>query len=82
MIMVQAVTYSDVIILNYLKSKAPHGSEFPLRNADIITQTGIPECTVRRALSRLHRAGLITRKPIGKIYLYKVTHHDSSASTR
>lgn len=80
MIRVKAVTYSDVIVLNFLKDKAPDGTAIPLRNAEIMAQTGIPECTIRRALSRLHSAGLISRsRSLGETYTYKVNDGNNSA---
>lgn len=80
-IVVEAMTYSDVLMLQYLKSCAPVGEEFTLAYTQAAQQTGIPYGTVRRIMDRLETAGIISRRPTyANLYLYKVTHDEQQRS--
>lgn len=71
-LMVESVTYSDVVLLNYLKHQCGELA-LELRYATIAVATGMSIRTVRRATRRLCDAGLISlqREP-GDRYTYRV----------
>lgn len=74
---VQFVTFSDRLLLQYIQSKASHLGEVRLRYEEIARQTGMSYMTVRRAVCRLHDAGLISRqREPGDSYTYRVTNDE------
>ena len=80
LILVEAMTYSDVLLLQYLKRCAPVGEEFTLAHTEAAEHTGISFATVRRAALRLETAGIISRRPgIANLYIYKVNHDEHNS---
>lgn len=79
-LMVNAMPFSDRLLLQYLRSKDNHLSGIHLLYERIAVETGMSRATVQRAMCRMERAGLITRLPgVGKSYIYKVNHEQQSA---
>jgi DNA-binding IclR family transcriptional regulator len=75
MLMVEAVTFSDTVLLYYLKSQTAPGEELRMCYEDIAKATGMSAATVYRAMRRLHNAGLISRnREPGDRYSFKVNH--------
>lgn len=80
---VEAMTYSDVLLLQYLKTCAPVGDEFTLAQTEAAQDTGISFATVRRAMLRLETAGLISRRPgFANLYVYRVNQHGNRSEHR
>lgn len=78
MTVLNAVAYSDMILLDYLRKRAAD-SALRLSYADIASATGVTLRTVQRAIPRLENAGLISieREP-GDRYTYRVNHERSA----
>jgi predicted transcriptional regulator len=75
MLMVESVTYSDVVLLAYLKHQCPNGTALELPHEAIATAIGMSVRTVRRATRRLANAGLINiERESGDSYTYRVNH--------
>lgn len=75
LVAIEAMTYSDFVLLNYLRKLAKVGEEFTLSHTQVASDTGIPYITVSRAMSRLEKAGAVTRRPgFANVYIYRVNH--------
>jgi DNA-binding Lrp family transcriptional regulator len=79
MLLVDSVTYSDHLLLYYLRSHAV--SPLTISYAALSLAVGIPERTIRRAALRLEVAGLIKRIPsYGNVYSFEVINEHSQQS--
>jgi DNA-binding IclR family transcriptional regulator len=82
MIGLLGVNYSDRVILGYLREVLPADAELMIGNAEISSATGVPDATLRRALSRLQRAGVIQRHRTYDRYTYRLINDSEHRSIR
>lgn len=81
LIAIGAMTFSDVLILSYLKGLSEVGREFTLTHTQASVDTGMSYGTVRNATKRLVEAGAITRRPgFANVYIYKVVNHEQQSA--
>lgn len=75
------MAFSDRLLLDFLRHRANHLEGTRLGYEELARRTGISERTVRRAVGRLHNAGLIviTREP-GDSYTYRVVNHEQQSA--
>jgi DNA-binding Lrp family transcriptional regulator len=79
MLLADSVTYSDHLLLYYLRENARN--PLTISHNDLAIRLGIPEMTIRRAMTRLVNAGLVKRsRPYGGVYTYEVTDDNSQQS--